>query len=71
MLRVRPHRFIAGGETLARDDDGRIVFVRGGLPGDYVFVDVVAAEIYWHRDAVSLVHAASPSRSWSPWPVAW
>ena len=40
MMRVRPERFVAGGEALARDDDGRVVFVRGGVPGDDVSVEI-------------------------------
>ena len=35
-LTLRPERFAAGGEAIARDDDGRVVFVRGALPGEVV-----------------------------------
>ncbi len=62
MLRVRPHRFIAGGETLARDDDGRVAFVRGGLPGEDVTVEVIEAKHDWQRGVVVEVHEASPDR---------
>ena len=68
MLRVRPHRFIAGGETLARDDDGRVVFVRGGLPGEDVTVEVVEAKHDWQRGVVVEVHEASPDRVEPPCP---
>jgi 23S rRNA (uracil1939-C5)-methyltransferase len=37
---LRVERLVAGGAGLARDDDGRIVLVEGGLPGDVVRVDV-------------------------------
>ncbi len=39
-LTVRPDRLVAGGDALARDDDGRVVFVRGALPGEVVAVDL-------------------------------
>ena len=38
--RSAPERFVAGGEALARDDDGRVVFVRGALPGETVVAEV-------------------------------
>lgn len=39
-LRIRPDRLVAGGDALARDDDGRVVFATGALPGELVEVDV-------------------------------
>lgn len=68
MLRVRPHRFIAGGETLSRDQDGRVVFVRGGLPGEDVSVEVVEAKHDWQRGVVVEVHDASADRVEPPCP---
>lgn len=38
--RVRVERFVAGGRTLGRRPDGRIVLVRGGLPGEQVIVTI-------------------------------
>ena len=43
-LDVRPERLVAGGDALARDDDGRVVFVHGALPGELVSVEVVSAK---------------------------
>ena len=33
-----------GGEAIARDDDGRVVFVRGALPGETVEAELIAAK---------------------------
>lgn len=68
MIHVQPHRFIAGGETLARDEDGRIVFVRGGLPGEDVLVEIVESKNDWRRGVVTEVHEASPDRVDPPCP---
>ena len=34
-------RVAVGGDGLARDDDGRVVFVTGGLPGELVRTEIV------------------------------
>lgn len=60
--RVRPERFVAGGEALAHDAEGRIVFVRGGVPGDDVEVETIEDKGDWSRAVVSLVHVAAPDR---------
>lgn len=43
-LTVRPDRLVAGGDAMARDDDGRVIFVSGALPGELVEVDVSSAK---------------------------
>jgi 23S rRNA (uracil1939-C5)-methyltransferase len=68
MIRVRPDRFVAGGEAIARDDEGRIVFVRGGLPGEDVTVEITEARTDWRRGVVTEVHEASPARVLPPCP---
>lgn len=68
MIVVRPERFVAGGETLARDDDGRVVFVRGGLPGEEVAVEIVESRNDWRRGVVTSVAVASPDRVVPPCP---
>jgi 23S rRNA (uracil1939-C5)-methyltransferase len=65
---LRPERFVAGGESLARDADGRVVFVRGGIPGDEVSVLVVEHKGDWSRATVTHVHAPSPDRVEPPCP---
>lgn len=67
-VRVRPERFVAGGEALAHDDDGRVVFVRGGVPGDDV--DIVTTERHgdWSRGVVTAVRSPGPDRVEPPCP---
>ena len=66
MLSVRPERFIAGGETLAHDDDGRVVFVRGGLPGELVAVEVAETKGDWARGLAVEISEPSPQRREPP-----
>jgi 23S rRNA (uracil1939-C5)-methyltransferase len=61
-LVVRPDRFVAGGDALARDDEGRVVFVRGAIPGETVAVEVTAAKKDWARADVIDVVEPSPDR---------
>jgi 23S rRNA (uracil1939-C5)-methyltransferase len=65
-LVLRPERFVAGGDALARDDDGRVVFVRGALPGETVVADVTAAKRDWARAVVVEVVDPSPDRVTPP-----
>jgi 23S rRNA (uracil1939-C5)-methyltransferase len=65
-LELRPDRFAAGGEALARDDDGRVVFVRGALPGETVHADLVHEKRDWARAQVVDVVDASPDRITPP-----
>lgn len=66
---VRPERFVAGGEALAHDDTGRVVFVRGGVPGDTVTVETVEDKGDWSRAVVTSVVAPSPDRVDPPCPA--
>ena len=59
---VRPERLIAGGEALGHDVDGRIVFVRGGLPGDELTVTAVEEKGDWSRVVIDDVLRPSPDR---------
>ncbi len=61
-LRVSPERFVAGGEALGHDADGRVVFVRGGAPGDHVSVRIIEQKGEWARGLVTQVHAPAPDR---------
>jgi 23S rRNA (uracil1939-C5)-methyltransferase len=67
-LIVRPDRFVAGGDALARDGDGRVVFVRGALPGEAVAVEITAAKKDWARADVVEVVEPSPDRVVPPCP---
>ena len=62
MIEVAPERFIAGGEALGHGPDGRVVFVRGGLPGDTVRVAIVEQKGEWSRGVVTDVVAPAPER---------
>lgn len=59
---VRIERFVAGGEGLGRADDGRVVFVRGGIPGDLAAVDVIDERRDWMRAVATEILDPSPDR---------
>ena len=60
----------AGGACVARDGDGRVVFVRHALPGETVRVEVTATTKHFLRaDAVEVL-VASPARVEPPCPFA-
>jgi len=61
-IQLRPERFVAGGETLARDADGRVVFVRGGLPGELVEVTITEQKPDWSRGFATTVLERSNDR---------
>ncbi len=65
---VRPERLIAGGEALARDADGRVLFVRGGVPGDELSIVTIEDKGDWARVLIDEVHTASPDRVEPPCP---
>lgn len=66
--RLRPERFVAGGEALAHDAEGRIVFVRGGVPGDDVEVETTEDKGDWSRAVVTRVREPAPARVEPPCP---
>jgi 23S rRNA (uracil1939-C5)-methyltransferase len=66
--RLHPERFVAGGEALAHGPDGRIVFVRGGVPGDEVVVDTIEERDAWSRAVVRRVVVPSGDRVEPPCP---
>lgn len=60
--RVVAERLIAGGEAIARQPDGRVVFVGGALPGEDVTVTISEAKRDWARGTVAELHSRSPHR---------
>ncbi len=68
VITLRPDRFAAGGEAIARDDDGRVVFVRGALPGEVVTVALVVEKKDWARAETVRVDEPSPDRVAPPCP---
>lgn len=60
----------AGGGFVARAPDGRVVFVRHGLPGERVRAVLVEEHATWARADVTEVLEASPDRVVAPCPYA-
>lgn len=58
----------AGGDGLAREDDGRVVFVPGALPGERVLIEVVEERRDFARGRLLEVIDASPARVAPPCP---
>jgi 23S rRNA (uracil1939-C5)-methyltransferase len=56
----------AGGDAIARDPSGRVVFVTGALPGERVVAEVVAERRDYARSRVVEVLDASPDRVTAP-----
>lgn len=67
-LVLSPDRFATGGEAIARDDDGRVVFVRGALPGETVVAELVHEKRDWARGHVVDVTTPSADRVVPPCP---
>jgi len=67
-IELQPDRWAAGGEAIARDEDGRIVFVRGALPGERVGVELTAEKKDWARGVAVDVLEASTDRVTPPCP---
>jgi 23S rRNA (uracil1939-C5)-methyltransferase len=61
-------RVVAGGDGLARQDGGRVVFVPGALPDEVVDVGLVAAKRDFARSVLHHVVTASPHRVAAPCP---
>ena len=57
-----------GGEAVARDDGGRVVFVPGALPGELVDVQLVSAKRDFARSLLTEVIEPSPHRVEPPCP---
>ena len=68
VVTLRPDRFAAGGEAIARDDGGRVVFVRGALPGEVVDAELTVEKKDWARALTVAVEQASPDRVTPPCP---
>src|SRR5947209_2591023 len=58
----------AGGDGIARDADGRVVFVTGAIPGEHVRVELVEERRDFARARVVEVLQASPARVSPPCP---
>jgi 23S rRNA (uracil1939-C5)-methyltransferase len=67
-LTLTAERLVAGGDALARDLDGRVVFVSGALPGEVVKVEVTEQRRDFARARVLEVLEPSPHRVSPPCP---
>lgn len=57
-----------GGDAVTRLDDGRVVFVRGGCPGDEAEIEIVGDHGRWLSARLVRLVEASPSRVEPPCP---
>ena len=67
-MALRPTAMAAGGEAVAREASGRVVFVRGALPGEAVVARMVEERDRYARAVVERVDEASPGRVEPPCP---
>ncbi len=61
-MQLIPDRLVAGGDAMARDDDGRVVFVEGALPGEVVEVEIDTSKKDFARGHLVEVVERSPLR---------
>jgi 23S rRNA (uracil1939-C5)-methyltransferase len=61
-MQLTPDRLVAGGDAMARDADGRVVFVEGALPGEVVEVEIESAKKDFARGRLVEVVERSPLR---------
>ncbi|MEA3184124.1 MAG: hypothetical protein QOJ74_601 [Ilumatobacteraceae bacterium] len=66
---VRVEKMAAGGDAIARIDDGRVAFVRGALPGELVEIEIVQAKKDFVRAEVVRVIEPSAARVEPPCPA--
>jgi 23S rRNA (uracil1939-C5)-methyltransferase len=68
-LVLEPSALVAGGDALARESNGRVVFVRGALPGERVAVRMVGSGRDFGRAETLEVLRRSPDRVEPPCPM--
>ena len=66
---VRAEKMAAGGDAIARIEDGRVAFVRGALPGELVEIDIVQSKKDFVRGEVLDVLEPSVHRVVPPCPA--
>jgi 23S rRNA (uracil1939-C5)-methyltransferase len=66
---VRAEKMAAGGDAIARIEDGRVAFVRGALPGELVDIEIVQSKKDFVRAEVRDVVEASTARVQPPCPA--
>lgn len=68
ILTIDLHSMAHGGEAVGRLEDGRTVFVAGGIPGEKVQVRLIQEKKRWARAALVEVLEPSPDRVQPPCP---
>jgi 23S rRNA (uracil1939-C5)-methyltransferase len=66
VVQLRAERLVAGGDALAREPSGRIVFLQGALPGEIVRARVTAEWRDYARGVADEVVTPSPLRTTPP-----
>jgi 23S rRNA (uracil1939-C5)-methyltransferase len=69
VLTLVAERFVAGGDALARDNEGRVVFIDGAIPGETVEVELVDERRDFARARVTRVIDPSSHRVEPPCPA--
>lgn len=67
-LELRPDRVAAGGDAIARDEGGRVVFVEGAIPGEAVEAEIVTSKKDYGRARIVAVTEPSADRVKPPCP---
>ncbi len=62
MTQLIVHGIATGGEGVARDDNGRTVFIRGALPGEVVEVDIDSEHKRFARGSIKRLIEGAPGR---------
>lgn len=62
MMQLTPDRLVAGGDAMARDVDGRVVFIQGALPGEVVEVEIQATKKDFATATLAQIIERSPLR---------
>ncbi len=70
MTRVTIGSLAHGGAAVARLDDGRVAFVRGGCPGDVADIEILEDHGRWVTAGLTAVVTPSPDRVEPPCPYA-
>jgi 23S rRNA (uracil1939-C5)-methyltransferase len=61
-MQLTPERLVAGGDAMAHDPDGRVVFVDGALPGELVEVEIVTPKKDFAKARLVAIIERSPDR---------
>jgi 23S rRNA (uracil1939-C5)-methyltransferase len=68
VVELTPTAMVAGGDAIARDAEGRVVFVTGALPGEHVTAEVISEHRNHAMARLVDVVEASPDRIPEPCP---